>query len=83
MLEKLDNALHANDDILFYSEDFDKVLFIAFQIHILATGIDKTNLDNDKDFNENDPDTIIRVRLLAWRSKFKKRKVLKTRLAKN
>ena len=24
MLEKLDNALHANDDILFYNEFFDK-----------------------------------------------------------
>ena len=27
--EKLDNALHTNDDILFYNEDFDKVTFIA------------------------------------------------------
>ena len=29
MLEKLDNALHANDEILFYSEYFVKVTFIA------------------------------------------------------
>ena len=77
MLEKLDNALHANDDILFYSEDFDKVFFIAFQIHILATDIDKNNLDNDKDFNEDDPDNIIRVRLLAWVVNSKNAKYLK------
>ena len=32
MLEKLDNALQANDDILFYKEDFEKVRFIANQI---------------------------------------------------
>ena len=31
-LEKLDNALQANDDILFYNEDFKKVRFIANQI---------------------------------------------------
>ena len=29
MLGKLDNALHANDEILFYNEYFDKVTFIA------------------------------------------------------
>ena len=32
MLEKLDDALHANDDILFYNEDFDKAGFIFNQI---------------------------------------------------
>ena len=35
MAGKLDNALHANDDILFYSKDFDKIRFIANQRHIL------------------------------------------------
>ena len=33
MLEKLANALHAGDDILFYNKDFDKVAFIANQGH--------------------------------------------------
>ena len=32
MLEKLDNASHANDDTLFYNQDFDKVRLIANQI---------------------------------------------------
>ena len=36
MLEKLHNALHANDDIIFYNRNFDKVTFIANQRHILA-----------------------------------------------
>ena len=40
MLEKLDNSLHANDDILFYSEDFDKVTFIAGQRHIIDEDFD-------------------------------------------
>ena len=69
MLEKFDNALHANDDILFYNEDFDKVTFIANQKHILVVDLQKINLDNN--FNENNPDTIIHIILLAWPSKFK------------
>ena len=79
MLEQLDNALHANDDIHFYSE----VLFIACQRHILATDLEKINLDNDNDFNEDDSDTIIHVKLLTWHSRFKKSKALKKRLAEN
>ena len=48
MLEKLVNALHANNDKLFYNKDFDKVTFIAHQIHILAVNLDKINLDNSQ-----------------------------------
>ena len=75
MLENFDNALHANDDILFYNEDFDKVTFIANQKHILAVDLDKINLESN--FDEDDPDTIIYIRILAWRSKSKKCKALK------
>ena len=32
-LKELDNALHANDDILFFNKDFDKITFIACQRH--------------------------------------------------
>ena len=35
----LDNALHANDDILFYNEDFDKAIFVTNQRHILAVDL--------------------------------------------
>ena len=77
MLEKLDNASDANRNTLFYNEDFDKVTFIACEKHILAADLDKINLDNDNNFDEDDPDTIIHVRLLDWRSKFKKHKTLK------
>ena len=77
MLEKFHNVLHNNDDILFYNEDFDKVTFIANKKHIFAVDLEKINLDNN--FNENDPDTIIHIILLAWPSKFKKRKALKKR----
>ena len=41
MLKKLDNALHTNDDTIFYNEDFDKVTFTACQRHILAVDLIK------------------------------------------
>ena len=65
MPEKLDNAIHANVDTLFYNKDFEKVTFIANQRHILTVDLVKINLDNDSNFDESDPDTIIHVRLLA------------------
>ena len=46
MLEKFYNALHANDDILFYNKDFDKVTFITNQKHVLAVDLDKINIEN-------------------------------------
>ena len=76
-LESFDNALHTNDDILFYNKDFDQATFIANQIHILPAYVDKINLDNDHNFYEDDPHTIIHVRLLPSRSYFEKRKALK------
>ena len=52
ILKKFDNTLHANNDILFHNEDFDKVTFIANQINILAVDLEKINLDNN--FDEDD-----------------------------
>ena len=52
MLEKFDNTLHSNDDILFYNEDFDKVTFIANQKDILAVDFEKIILDNNFDEDE-------------------------------
>ena len=60
-----------------YNEDFDRFKFIANQSYILPVDLDKVNLDNDNSFDENDPDITVRVKLLAWRSRFKKRKLLK------
>ena len=37
----------------------------------------RNNINLDNDFDENDSDTIIHVRLLAWHIKFRKRKELK------
>ena len=43
--------------------------------------IDLNNINLDNNFDEDDPDTIILVRLLAWHIKFEKRKELKRKIS--
>ena len=42
--------------------------------------IDLNNVNLDNNFDEDDPDTIIIIRLLAWHIKFEKRKALKKKV---
>ena len=42
--------------------------------------IDLNNINFDKNFDKDDPDTIILLRLSAWHVKFEKRKALKKEL---
>ena len=75
ILQKFDNALHANDDILFHNEDFDKVTFITNQKHILAVDLDKINLDNN--FDEDHLDIIFHTNFWLGVINLKNRKHLK------
>ena len=43
--------------------------------------IDLNNINLDNNLDEDDPDTIILVRLLAWHIKFEERKALKKELS--
>ena len=43
--------------------------------------IDLNNIRFDDNFDEDDPDTIILIRFLAWHIKFRKRKELKKELS--
>ena len=49
MIRKLHEVLFANDDILFFDEDFGKITFFGGAMGILSVDFDKTNLD-DADF---------------------------------
>ena len=64
MLEKFHDALNANDDTLFFDEDFSKVTFFANQVGILGVDLDKINLYDNNNFDEDYPETIIYVRHL-------------------
>ena len=46
---------------------------------ILSIDLNNINLD-DANYSEDDPENIIHVRLLAWHSKFEKRKALEKEL---
>ena len=82
ILEKFHDALLTNDDILFFDEDFSKDIFYANNMGILGVDLHKINLDDDNDFDEDDPGTIIHVRLLTWHNKFEKRKPFKKDIRK-
>ena len=49
-------------------------------MEIFSIFLNNNNIDNN--FDEYDPDTIILIRLLAWHSKFKKRKAPKIKVSK-
>ena len=77
MLEKFHDALLANDDILFFDEEFCKFRFFMNEMGILSVYLDKINLNDDNNFHEDDPETTIHVRLITWRNEFKKCKAFK------
>ena len=46
---------------------------------VFSVDLDKINLDDDKNFDKDHPETAVHFRLLAWSNKFEKRKALKKR----
>ena len=49
---------------------------------ILNIDLNNVNLD-DTNYNEDDPETVIHLRLLVWHIKFEKHKPLKKSLMRN
>ena len=79
------DALNAKDNInniFFFDENFSKFTFCANQIGILGVDLDKINLDDCNNFDKDDPETTLYVRLLAWRSKCEKSEVFKKYISK-
>ena len=75
MIKGLYTALYADENILYFNEDSGDAVFSCNEVGVLCIDL---NLGNN--FNEDHPDTIILVRLLAWHIKFEKRKALKKEL---
>ena len=74
MLEKLHDLLLTNDDIIVLIKVLSKVTFFVDKLGILGVDLDKIKLADDNNFDEDNPETIIHVRLLTWCNKFEKRK---------
>ena len=82
LLQKLDKGVFSNNDIAFVDVDSDFVTFFSDDMCLNTINLDNINLDNDN-FDENDPpETIIYVRLTAWRNRFIQRKVFKRVISK-
>ena len=75
MIKKLFTALYEDENILYFNEDSINVVFNCIGIRILNIDLNNINLDNTN-YDEDDPDTIIPVRLLARYIKFEKHKGL-------
>ena len=58
---------------IYSNEDSSSVVFICNGMGILNIDLNNINL-GDTNYDEDDPDTIILIRLLAWHIKFEKRK---------
>ena len=67
--------MYADENIIYFNEDFDNVAFNCNEMGILDIDLNNINLDNN--FDEDDLDTIILIRPLAWHIKSEKRKALK------
>ena len=70
MIKILDDASFANDDIIIINKYSNNVTFFDSNMGILSANLDKINLDN-VNLNEDDPETIVHVRLIAWHNIFK------------
>ena len=65
--------MYADENILYFNEDFSNVMFNCNRMGILNIDLNNINLA-DTNYEEDYPYTIILIRLLAWHIKFEKRK---------
>ena len=65
--------MYADDGLHFFDEESSDATYFCNEMSILSVNLNNISLDNNSD--GDDRDTIILIKLLAWHSKFKKRKV--------
>ena len=70
MIKKLFTALYAGKNIYYFIEGSGDTVFDCKGMAIL--NIDLNNISLDDKFDEDDPDTFILMKLLAWHIKFRK-----------
>ena len=63
--------MYTDENILYFNEDSGDAVFNYNKMGIV--NIDLNNVSLYDNFDEEDPDTIILIRLLAWHIKFEKR----------
>ena len=78
MWKKLSTAFYFDDGLFLSHEDSGNVTFWCNDMGILNNDLNNINLDNN--FDEDDPDTITHIKLLARHIKLENRKALKKEL---
>ena len=76
IIKKHFTALYADDIIIYFNKNSGGIIFSCNEMGVLSIDLNNINLD-DSNYNEDGPETIIHVRLLAWHSKFEKHKAPK------
>ena len=79
MIKTLFIALYTDDNIFYSNEDSGNVVYSCYKMGFLNIDLNNINLDNN--FDEDESDTTIFIRHLAWCIKFYKRKELKEKIA--
>ena len=72
--------MYVDENILYFNEESDNVIFNCNGMGIRSIYLNNINLD-DTNYEEDDPETIIHIRILAWHIKFEKGKQLKKRIS--
>ena len=67
---------YLKDDIIFINADSDNATLFSDDMALNTIDFNNINLVDD-DFDEEDPDTSIDVRLIAWCNRYKQSKVWK------
>ena len=79
MIKILFTAFYADENIFYFNEDSGNAVFTSNGMGILNIDFNNINL-GDTNYDEDDHNTIILVRLLAWYINFEKRKALKKKM---
>ena len=79
MIKKIFTALYADKNIVYFDEGSGHAVFNCKRMAIL--NIDFNNVSLDDKFDEDDPNTIILMRLLTWHIIFRKWKEVKKELS--
>ena len=64
--------MYVDENILYFNQDSGDAVFNCNEMGIHNIDLNNINLNNN--FDEDDPDNIILIRLLAWHIRFEKRK---------
>ena len=81
MIKTLNEDLFTNDGIIFINEGPKNVTFFGGEMVILSVDFDENNLD-EVNFDEDDPEAFIHVRLMAWCNRSKQCKPCKKDISK-